>query len=206
MSSRWGRVARGWVAAFFATVIALCSHRLAGGSNPGGLAILLSLGFSGLVCTALAGKTLSLTRQAIAVALSQFAFHAVFSLLSSVALPMSTATHNMHGMTPAHLDILNSTTAPTVMHATTAMWLGHAAAAMLTIAALRGGESAFWALIAEAQLVVRNLWMPRLAPPALPPVATSTAREIALVPHHRLTLLLSALRHRGPPRAPVFAH
>lgn len=208
MSSRWARVSRGWLAALFATVIALCSHQLAGGVNPGGLAIMVSLAFSGPVCMLLAGTTLSLLRQSAAIALSQFAFHAVFSLLSSTGTPVVTpGAHSMPGMmdAAANLTLLNSATASPAMHSGPGMWAGHAIAAIITIATLRGGEGAFWALLAGVTLVVSRLSGASPCVSALPPRASSTAREAALLPNFALTRVLGSLRHRGPPSAPLRA-
>ncbi|GGF13162.1 hypothetical protein GCM10011399_03830 [Subtercola lobariae] len=80
MSSRWARVLRGLTAAFVAVFVAGFSHVVGGGEAPGTVGVALALAFSAVVCVALAGKTLSLVRLAIAVAFSQLAFHLLFSV------------------------------------------------------------------------------------------------------------------------------
>ena len=77
------RLLRGVAAAVAATFIAAFSHVDAGGPPPDGTIILLSLALSGLVCTALAGRSLSLWRLSAAVVLSQALFHGLFSLGAS---------------------------------------------------------------------------------------------------------------------------
>ena len=80
MATRWARVARGWIVALLSTFVAALSHTLGGGSAPGLLAVVLSLAFAGILCIGLAGRTLSLWRTGISVALSQLIFHGLFSL------------------------------------------------------------------------------------------------------------------------------
>lgn len=202
MSTRWARVARGVIAALFSTFVAVCSHILAGGSTPGLVGLALSLVFSTVLCTLLAGTSLSLLRLSASVALSQFAFHGAFSLLVDAA-PGSTPT--MPSMDPhyggemiMHIDALSPTT-PATMTTDGQMWLCHAVAAIVTIVAFRFGEVAFWGLIELTRLCITRLVAS--APPiqstaSVPPnvVAAERAQLPRTVEH-----VLSSLRHRGPP-------
>ena len=182
MDSRWARVARGGAAASFATVVAALSHALSGGEAPSLFGVGVSLVISAMVCTMLTGRTLSLWRLAVSVGLSQVLFHALFSGLGTPA-PVA---HHMTGM---------DAVAPH-LHADPTMWSAHAVAGLLTIVAFRFGEQAFWGVAATARLLFA-----RLLPVAIPvlaaqrPVVTVQRR---FVPRD-LSLLLSPMRHRGPP-------
>ena len=182
MDSRWARVARGAAAAAVATFVAAFSHWLAGGVSPSLFGVSVSLVISVMVCTMLTGRTLSTWRLALSVALSQVLFHGLFSGLGApVALE-----HSMTAMDapPPHL------------HAAPTMWLAHAVAALVTVAALRFGERAFWGVIGTARLLLARLLVvviPRLDVPR--PVVAVEGR---FVPRD-LDLLLSSMRHRGPP-------
>jgi hypothetical protein len=167
MATRWGRFTRGWLAALFSTLVAAGSHTLAGGSGPSGIALALALAFAGITCIALTGKRLSLPRLAAAVALSQFAFHAAFSTIGSPIAGMAGGAHD-HGAIAAS----TAAAASSMTHVDAWMWLGHAAAAVLTIFALRHGEGAFWRLRGIALLAVRTVLAtfssPRVAPRSIP--------------------------------------
>lgn len=177
-------MARGWSAAAFAILAAAVSHTLAGGGAPTPFALLVSLVIAGAVCTVLTGRGLSRLRLAASVAVSQALFHGVFSALST---PVSTR-HQMGVM------VMDATTGG---HAAATMWLGHAAAALITIVVFTYAEAAFWGLATTARLFFARL----LA------LADGLARRIA--GHERgvdlawvppaLTRLLSPMRHRGPP-------
>ena len=207
MSTRWARVARGFIAALFSTFVAVCSHILAGGSAPSLVGLALCLAFSTVLCTLLAGTSLSLLRLSASVALSQFAFHGAFSLLTDAA-PGSTPT--MPSMDPhyggemiVHIDALSPTTTAT-MTTDAQMWLCHAVAAIVTIVAFRFGELAFWGLIELTRLCISGLCITRLVATAPPIQATASvppnvvAAERAQLPR-TVEQVISALRHRGPP-------
>ncbi|MGA8790996.1 MAG: hypothetical protein WB535_18795, partial [Paenarthrobacter sp.] len=57
MTGRGVRLLRGLAAAVAATSLAAFSHVAAGGPSPDGAIVVLSLALSGLVCTALAGRS-----------------------------------------------------------------------------------------------------------------------------------------------------
>ncbi|CAN5117260.1 hypothetical protein BH09ACT1_BH09ACT1_23880 [soil metagenome] len=202
MGTRWGRVARGWIVALFATVIAVCSHTIAGGVGVSGIGVLISFVFSGFVCLALAGRSLSRVRLAIAVTISQFAFHLVFSYLAAPSATGPAVTlPGMNHMTDAAAQL---TALDTGSHSATmaspdaTMWFAHAIAAVLTMLVLVKGERAFWALVQFTRVVVIRILAAVVPAVTSPRLANAVAVDRAALP---LTtrLLLSTLRHRGPP-------
>ncbi|MCU1557029.1 MAG: hypothetical protein JWN09_1024 [Microbacteriaceae bacterium] len=207
MSTRWARLTRGFIAALFSTFVAICSHTIAGGNVPSLVGLALCLAFSTVLCTLLAGKTLSIVRLTFSVALSQFAFHGAFSLLAdarptSISLPF-THQHSAGEMATqmaTHLAAVSPTAHP-AMTADARMWLGHAVAAILTIVAFRFGEVAFWSVLELTRLCITRLIVPVLQfKPVIRPHPSVVAAERARLPRP-VELVLSALRHRGPPAA-----
>lgn len=182
MQSRWARVARGITAAGFATFVAAFSHSLAGGAAPSWFGVGASFVLSTMACTILAGRTLSLWRLVAAVGLSQFLFH---SLFSGVGAPVA-VEHSMAAM---------ETTLPHA-HAAPTMWAGHAIAALVTVVALRFGARAFWGIADTARLLLARLLV--VAVPQLDIPRPVVATRPRFVPRD-LALLLSPMRHRGPP-------
>jgi hypothetical protein len=79
------------------------------------------------------------------------------------------------------------------------MWLGHAAAAVLTIVALRYGESAFWRLAAIALLFVRTLFARIPAVPVLPRTVRRARAVGRLFVPRICAVLRTTLGLRGPP-------
>ena len=197
MATRWARFARGWVAAGFATLVAVVSHSLGGGAVPGVAAVVLSLAFASLACIALSGKTLSAWRLAAAVGVSQFLFHAVFSTLGT-ASAVAPASAHLHEAVPF---LASATHAP---HAQSWMLPAHLAAAILTFLALRYGERAFWGLRDTARLFLATLL--RLIAPIPIAEPSSSGVRIDWAPAFReLGVFLTALRYRGPPAVSLLA-
>jgi len=182
MDSRWARVARGITAAGFATFVAAFSHWISGGIAPSWFGVGVSLIISVMVCTVFTGRTLSLWRLAISIGLSQFLFHALFSGLGTPVM----AEHDMGAM---------DATAPH-LHAAPTMWLAHAVAALVTVVAFRFGEQAFWGVTGTARLLLARLLI--VVIPALDVPRPVVAGERRYLPRD-LALLLSSMRHRGPP-------
>ena len=83
MPARAQRLARGWIVGLIATTVAAVSHTLAGGYQPGALSVGTALIFAGMLGTLVIGRRPSLARLAIAVGVSQFAFHLLFSELGT---------------------------------------------------------------------------------------------------------------------------
>lgn len=196
--TRAPRVARGLVAASVATLTALLSHVAGGGAMPGWLGIAVPWMLSAAVCVVLAGRSLSVVRLSIAVAVSQLLFHALFVLGSgSGAAAAASAHHHHHAMT------LAPSTADTLT-ADPAMWTWHGVAAVLTVAALHRGEHAARRLLALARASVARVRL-RLAV-ALPapldahptsPLGGVSAWVVRPAPQR------DARRRRGPPLLPA---
>lgn len=196
MSTRSARVARGLIAAGFATFVAALFHVAGGGLPPSAVALTLSLVFSGLGCIVLAGKRSTLWRSASSVALSQFLFHALFSL--SPSAHFAGATGHLHP--GSHLTMVTDGAAATPMSGMSLsgswMWLAHAAAALLTLAALRYGERVFVAVSEFTAFSLRRL-LTAVAVVDVP-VAQARVETVPVILPDR-TVVLGRLRHRGPP-------
>ena len=184
MDSRWGRVARGWAAAICATAVAAVSHTLGGGAPPTLFALVVTLIISGTVCTLAAGKTLSLARLTGAVAISQALFHTVFS---SLGTPVAAA----HTHSPSIVE-------PVAAHHAGGMWVAHVVAGLITIAALRHGEAAFWGFAVTARLFFARL-LAVMAAPAPVSRASVALGDVDLTRPRTAADRLSGLRYRGPP-------
>lgn len=210
MNARGLRLARGWSGAAIITSAAAASHAFSGGGIPSFPIFLLSLALSGLVCTALAGRVLSLWRTVTAVALSQTLYHWLFSadaaasgMTASPADPaLGHAGHSMAAMTSA----LPAPGMAGMDHTSSLMGLSHALAAVFTVALLRRGEVLAVRLLHALRLRLVRL-LPFLRPISLGPAITLDSRPVLALPSLGVPLL--ALRHRGPPllaglRAPSF--
>lgn len=177
MQSRVARAGRGSAAALFATVAASVSHTLAGGEAPSPFALVVTLVISVMLCTLLAGRTISLVRLTIAIGVSQALFHGVF-----VSLGTPTPVAHEHTFV-----VMGSA------HAT--MWASHAVAAGITIVVFRYAEVAFFSLGRIATLLFA-----RLAGCIIP--VTLPARVPVMVRERTSTvfdIVLAATRQRGPP-------
>lgn len=210
MTARGVRFVRGWAAAVAATFIAAFSHVLSGGPAPETSVLVLSLALSGLVCTALAGRVLSLWRLSAAVVFSQGLFHGLFSL-GSVSMPAGAAGpaaghsgHAAHAVAAASGSGLTGTgTGAMVMdHASPLMWAGHALAALATIAVLRHGEVTAVRLITALRLRV-IAFLPVFLPLAVESGAPVIPADWPVRPLRNLGAPLLVMRHRGPPLLPL---
>lgn len=186
MESRWARVARGATAAAFAVFVAAFSHTAVGGPAPSVFGIAVSFVISIALCTMLAGRAASLWRLVVSVGVTQFLFHGLFSGLGT---PIAAA----HDMTAMSVDAA----APAHHHDSPAMWLAHAVAGVITVVALRYSAAAFWGIAATARLLFARL-VGVLVPVISSPRAPQAVVDRAFLPRD-LTLLLSSMRHRGPP-------
>jgi len=206
--ARAQRLARGWIVGLVATTVAAVSHTLAGGYQPAILSFGTALVFAGMLGTVVIGRRPSLTRLSIAVGLSQFAFHLLFSLLGSGEARGSSSTPGMTGM-PGMSDMGTAAAVPAPVSPAAAMtghhhltdpgmWIGHALAAVLTILFLRRAELAVWTMLTRLGRVVASrlaVVLVPVTPGAVPriPAWPNAARR----PAHR-PLIASASR-RGPP-------
>lgn len=175
--SRALRLLRGGVAATIATFVALLSHVAGGGAMPAWLGVVAPWLLSLAVCTVLAGRALSLVRLTIAVAISQFLFHALFVLgavgTSAGSVMVGQGTH-VHGALPA----MTAEAMPAMIHADPTMWQWHAFAALTTIAALHRGERAVVRLLALTREIAE--WAHRSLVRAIPLPAAPSDR-VAIV-------------------------
>lgn len=204
MESRWARLSRGMLASGVAIFVAALFHVAGGGAAPGPLALALSVAFATLGSVALTARRLSLWRLVLAVGLSQFLFHLLFSLGGGAV--RFTAPGGMEHLHPgAHLTMtagaMTSGAMPTAHTSalSPSMWLTHTTAVLVTVIVLRFGEQAFWGLFETARLriaraVERLVVVPVTVGPSL---ATPTIGEPAGL--RDLGLPLARLRHRGPP-------
>lgn len=206
--SRAARATRGVAGALASTLFAASSHALAGGAISW-FAVVATAILALPLCTALAGRIGSLWRLAIAVGVSQFVFHWSFSGLGASSGGTEGAGTAAHA---AHLGGLVSLS-PGVMvpdagnpgaasaSADIVMWLGHALAAICTIALLHRGEQAFLRLIG---IISRAL--PTAVPQSIP---VSVRRSLPLPTPRAVAPLLDRLlasatvSHRGPPSVVV---
>jgi len=189
-------VARGAAAASVSTFVALLSHVSGGGEVPGLFGVAVPLALSFVVCTALAGRRLSMWRLAPAVALSQVLFHTLFVLGS---YDLAAAAH-VHGSVPS---VLPDGAALSTMTPDAAMWIGHAVAALATTVALHRGERTLVALRVLAER--SGAWLRArvrilLTPPTAPVVRRTAAAVVAAV-RPTSTLVVSSAHRRGPPPA-----
>ncbi|MBK0419281.1 hypothetical protein JD276_09570 [Leucobacter sp. CSA1] len=201
------RAARGTAGAAIATLFAAASHALVGGRVTA-LAVVATALLALPLCVALAGRTASLWRLAVAVACSQFVYHWSFAGLglstgadASAGGPGSGAPLPLHA---EHLAGLESI-APRLADAAAAdatMWVAHAVAAILTTLLLHRGERAALRLVG----LIREA-LPAALPGGLPiPGERATLRGARFVAGADLRDRLcspSAITHRGPPAVPV---
>jgi hypothetical protein len=190
MHARRTRVARGVLAAAVSTFAAAFSHGVASGDAPSAVALAVASVLAVAVCIALAGRARPL-RLALAVVGSQAAFHALFAALAATSGTATQAGH--HGVVVLTAD------AVTHVHETAdvAMWLGHAAAAIVTIAALQHGERVLLAFGATLELAIRSL----ITAIGAVPVATPAAHVPGWLPilQGQTALLPFSANRRGPP-------
>jgi hypothetical protein len=205
MPARAQRLARGSVVGLVATTVAAVSHSLAGGYRPGALSFGAALIFAGMLGTLVIGRRPSLPRLAVAVGVSQLAFHLLFSTLGAGGgSSVSTAGSGMSGMSAM---VPSPITAPVAMSghdhlADPGMWIAHAIAAVLTVLFLRRAELAVWTMLTRLGRVLATGLAAGLTV-VLVPVTPGTAVRVPVRPSNVLGaaerfLAASALR-RGPP-------
>ncbi|ANJ28006.1 hypothetical protein [Agromyces aureus] len=203
MTSRWARVARGGVIAAFATFVAAVSHTVGGGSAPGGLAIGLSFAFSALLCIAVVGARLSPVRTVVAVSLTQFALHALYSVQGAAGataadaggLASATGAHH-HAVLP-----LPVATTSAAFSYDLSMLATHVLAVVVTVLAIRHGDEALRAVFRAGGLLVASV-LPSMPTLVVLAPKTAVARAARFEAPRVLAglLYLSAMRHRGPPQ------
>lgn len=199
MHSRTDRLARGTVAAGIATFVAALSHAAGGGAFPSlallAVAFVVSIGW----CTAVVGRRFSWPRVSAAVLASQALFHGTFGLAGTDGsrIVAETSGHAAHAGTTT-LSVVQDAGAHA--HSGAPMLLAHVFAALVTIVALRVGDSSSLGIAALGRLVASVV---RTA--AVVAVPVSAAGPTRVRPEgsgfhpSRVAMLLGGLRHRGPP-------
>ncbi len=196
-SSRKGRVARGAAAASVATFAALGFHVTAGGAMPGLLGVAVPWVLSVMVCTLLAGRRLSSVRLSLAVALSQFLFHALFVVgMVDPALASGHSHSFSFAQSPGSLTLVpgaGSLAVEPVMAA------AHLLAAAVTVAAIHRGEALLLGLRTLAAQC--GEWMRELlAMPVCAPLVPVRLGAPESADARALSRSASRLpRRRGPP-------
>jgi len=199
MTTRWARFARGWIVAAVSTFVAALSHTVGGGAVPGLLAVVVSLAFAGIVSIALSGRTLSTWRLTAAVLVSQLIFHGLFSLGSAGGTLVTTDAASAHANHAGSIAVsaLPAGTMSGTDHGLM-MTLAHVVAAVVTVIALRFGERAFWGLFSTAAVALTALVKVIVLTP-IPNIPRSIPALSTFLPPRDLLVLLSPMRHRGPP-------
>jgi len=199
MTTRWARFARGWIVAVVSTFVAALSHTVGGGAVPGLLAVVVSLAFAGIVSIALSGRTLSTWRLTAAVLVSQLIFHGLFSLGSAGGTLVTTDAASAHANHAGSIAVsaLPAGTMSGTDHGLM-MTLAHVLAAVVTVIALRFGERAFWGLFSTAAVALTALVKVIVLTP-IPNIPRSIPALSTFLPPRDLLVLLSPMRHRGPP-------
>ncbi|MEO7349413.1 MAG: hypothetical protein ABIW32_06115 [Terrimesophilobacter sp.] len=198
--TRWGRVARGTVAASASVFFAAFAHAVAGGDLPGVAGLSLCFVFSIIVGTALAGRRMPRVRLAASILASQAMYHGLFGslgTLESTAVSRAATVGHVHNAPPD----FGSLTVQVHEHGN--MLLAHVAAAIVTFGVLAFGERSLRTVVRAARSIVLAL-IPRFtdAPLADAPSLLSVHRVHQVGPR-RYRVNHSGLRHRGPPLARV---
>lgn len=189
---------RGWIGAVVSTAIAATSHVLAGGHAPVLPMLILSFVLSGLVCTILAGRLLSMWRLLVGVLLSQALFHGLFSLGVPSGSAPAMAGHAGHSTTHMSEALQMAGAAPAMDHSSSVMWLSHALAAVFTVVLLRHGESVAVALLDALRLRVKPLLMlVHVLAAEADPAPVPGSWLVRVLPN--LGIPCSVMRYRGPP-------
>lgn len=200
------RLARGVAGALAMTVLAALFHTAAvpGAGLPDVRVAAFAAVLAAPVCTALAGRALSLWRTAAAVTVAQGLFHVLYGIAAG-----GHAVAPAAGVDPAHLHHAAAAAGPLVsvsagpaaghVHAAEPLMLAaHAAAAVLTVLVLRRGEAL---VLAVAERVLQAV-LPRAA--SAGPLPLPSPARVPALPAPRPTeslVLLGTPGRRGPPFA-----
>ena len=198
--TRAAQLARGTATASVAVVLAAFSHGIAGREAPGMVGLALAAVVAVGASVAFVGRRSTPLRTALAVLVSQAAFHLLFGVGATGGGTL-VATGSGHHQTLTLAEGAATITAQPAGHpghADAAMLAGHAIAAALTIAYLLVLERAVWlSLTAAARRFVLRLTT------TTEPVAVAGVATAPLVGTTRMSLhgrlAFTALRYRGPP-------
>lgn len=188
MTTRAARTLRGTAAAAIATFTALFSHVAAGAPLPGWVGIAVPFALATLVSIAVAGRRHSLPRLAVAITLSQALFHTLFVLGAGGSVTGASAHHAAAGSIAYAAPALHDHLGP-------GMWLGHALAALVTIAAVHRAERTLRAL----GRLLRRVALPAALPAPLPPERPRALGVLSAPRVRRTRAVASPAVLRGPP-------
>ncbi|WP_106816127.1 hypothetical protein [Microbacterium timonense] len=183
MSPRHVRALRGSAAAWMATIVAATAHTLAGGGAPSPVFVAVIGILVSPVAMVLVGRRLAVWRAALVVVGGQGLFHASFAMTAGADPNASHGHHAAHLSGPAIVALPDMP-----------MLAAHAVAAVLTVAALYGGERMLRALAAG----IRTLFTRAVAIAPRPASPRLVAAERALL-HPGAAFVLAPLSRRGPP-------
>ncbi|MEW1964331.1 hypothetical protein AB0302_02865 [Micrococcus sp. NPDC078436] len=201
------RLLRGWAGASAMTLLAALFHTAAspGHGAPGPGLLLASTVLAAPLCTALAGRALSLWRTVAAVSGAQGLFHALYGLShGGHSVAAASAEHAGHlgrataGGAPLLAVVPGPASAGAPTDAGAAMLAAHLVAAILTVAVLRWGERAVVALAERVLETTLILWASAPVPAPARPAGRPAPRAAGPV---ESLLVLSTPGLRGPPFA-----
>lgn len=200
MNSLSARVVRGFAAAGASTLITAVMHAAGGGLFPHPLLLLTGIMLTGGFCIALTGRRVSLARMIPSVLATQGFFHLLFSMTGGSVQISGTTGHLHHNA----VQMISASAHPAGSAGLVGGMTGaHLIAAVVTILALRFGESAFWGLFDTARLMLAVLLRFRL--PAVSWVGQRTLVRVdgdGFIPAPVLGQIRST-PHRGPPLVPI---
>ena len=193
--------------AVFATFVASLAHTIGGGALPGPVALFVALAFSTPIAMVLTGARMRLLRTSAAALIAQAALHLLYAMGGSWREAPAESTMAGHAVHAASaIDIPASV--PMVEHGHAAiMPLAHVVAATLTVAFLAAADRAIAAIAVAFGTAVRGIRLVIAVLGGLPVPTRPGSLAATILPDvspNRETLLLSSLRHRGPP-VQVFA-
>jgi hypothetical protein len=193
---------RGAAVAAFATLVASLAHTVGGGTPPGPLALVLALAFSVPLAMVLIGQRSSLPRTAATALAAQAALHLLYALGAGGAGPAASVDpHVTHAGSTLPIELATLT----VDHGhAAAMPVAHIVAAALTVTMLAMYGRAAAAVRLASVALVRGVRMLASVLRGVPvPTAPGLVRPVdrRAAPPNPAVLVLSSLRHRGPPWA-----
>jgi len=189
VNARQLRLVRAAVVSSVATLLAALSHTLGGGAAPHPLLILAVATLLTPLSALLVGVRQSRGRVAVAVVVSQVAFHLLFQALGSpTEVDLAGGTGHVHHLTLSALAPASPASAPATM-----MLFAHAVAALLTTLVVWHGETVVRAVVRWVEALLRRAAV--IAPvehrrPLRPRAITLPSFDAAAS---------SAVSRRGPP-------
>jgi|GEM_PF-2065384 len=198
--TRGARAARGAAVAAFAVLAASLAHTVGGGTPPGPVALALAFAFSVPVAMLVVGGRMPLLRASVAALVAQAALHLLYSVgTSGTAVSASGDAHALHAGGAIPLGAFVA-----VDHGHAVMPVSHLAAAVFTVAFLAALGRSAGVVARVSRVLARGI---RLLATVLSGFRAGEHRDVPRPVAHRDAeprlgiLLLSSLRHRGPPTA-----